>query len=102
MNLCLMVEIPVGGNNMNIQDRLQLLHTLEEAAFELVNKIAQELPKGTNIRVREMDYLTGEIEEKVLTVIKVTYYESELSIQCKSDNGYVSYYGTDVDIEVIR
>ena len=81
---------------------MQLLHTLEEAAFELVNKIAQELPKGTKVRVREMDYLTGKIDEKVLTVIKVTYYESELSIQCNSDNGYVSYYGTDVDIEVIK
>ncbi|WAE77033.1 hypothetical protein vBEcoMphAPEC6_00880 [Escherichia phage ph0011] len=102
MNRSLMDAIPVGGNNMNIQDRLQLLCTLEQAAYELVNKISEELPKGTRVRVREMDYVTGEIEEKVLTVVKVTYYESELSIQCKSDNGYISYYGTDIEMEVIK
>lgn len=102
MNLCLMDVIPVGGNNMNIQDRLQLLYTLEQAAYDLVRKISDELPKGTKVRVREMNYFSGKFEEQVLTVNKVTYYESELSIQCESDDGLISYYGTDVDIEVIK
>lgn len=64
MNLCLMDVIPVGGNNMNIQDRLQLLYTLEQAAYELVRKISEELPKGTKVRVREMNYFSGKLKNK--------------------------------------
>lgn len=94
--------IQVGGNNMNINDRLQLLYTIEQAAFELVNKISKELPKGTIVRVRERNYESGEIEELLLTVNRVTYYESELTIECKSVDGQTYFYDTGVDIEVIR
>lgn len=102
MNLCPVDAIQVGGNNMNIKDRLQLLYTIEQAAFELVNKISEELPKGTIVRVIDRDYESGEIEELVLTVNKVTYYESELAIQCISEDGKIYYYDTGVDIEVIK
>ncbi|HDS0645037.1 TPA: hypothetical protein QDV94_000755 [Escherichia coli] len=49
---------------MNIQDRLQLLYTLEQAAYELVRKISEELPKGTKVRVREMNYFSGKLKNK--------------------------------------